>query len=219
MESFAIEMGAKRFNDRANWLHPFTIPKNAPTFENAKNTIDSAGEKKVVVKSNEQPIQEPVVPEYPNIIYSVPLLDFFRKVALAKFTTKVEFSKAASIPVELGNWFYSGAFLYAYQTPDNWNSDIISWKDVFGDNGILKYINTSIALISDMTIELQVSGNFDNDTVQMLKAIPDQVIFPFFQKIKGSELNFTLETDHSIKITLTVPKKSDYIFGVKSLVS
>lgn len=215
-QPLAIEIGLKNFKDKNNWLSPYTIPKNTPTLESAKSHIGDAGKAETTVKSSQQPVIVPTVPEFPNIVYSASLLDFFQKVAQSEFTTTVTFDKACSIPVGLGGWFSTGAFLYAYQTPDNWDTSVISWDEVFGSaSGILKYINTSVVLVSDMTIELLVSGSFDTSTVKMLQAIPDQIIFPFYQQISGSELSFALEEDKSIKITLKVPQKSDYIFGIQ----
>ena len=142
-------------------------------------------------------------------------MDFYQKVAQSNFTTIVTFKKTANISVSLGDWFFSAAFIYAYQTPNNWEQSIISWDDVFGpESQILKYVNSSVAIVSDMTIELLIAGNFNLKTIKILQDLPNQVIFPFYQKIEGSKINFSLQKDNSIKITLVVPKKNNYVFGV-----
>lgn len=213
----AIQIGDNQYQTANNWLVPFSIPKYTPTLSSAKTAMQQAGQAKITVKSQQQKIVVPTYPAFPELVVSNPLLDFYRAVAQSNFTTTVTFTQAASLPIKVGPWYNSGAFLYAYQTPNNWNPLVISWDQVFNaTTGILRDINISIAIVSDMTIVLHVSGNYTQATIACLEQIPQQVIFPFYQQIDSASIAYALEADNSVSITLQVPKSSNYyVFGIQ----
>ncbi|WP_428740229.1 hypothetical protein [Tenacibaculum sp.] len=212
----SIEIGLNNYNNVANWIIPYTVPKYSPNLDTIKEAIDNSQKSKLVAQSNRQPISIPVYPQFPELVVNNSMLEFNNQVAQSTVTTTITFSQSTNQRISFGNWFSSAAFLYAYQTPSNWDDSIISWEDVFNDNtGILKYINTHIIAVSDMKIEIQISGNYNEENITILQSIPEQVIFPFYQKINASSINYSLESDKSLKIELIVPKNQDYIFGMQ----
>lgn len=214
-QPLAIQIGNSNYQNKENWIAPLSIPKYNPTYEMVNSQMGGASKGKIEVESNQQAIKIPTTTEFPNIITSAPLVDFYEKVASSNFTTTISFDHCASLSINVGAWFFAGAFLYAYQTPDNWNSEIISWNDVFDPtSGILKYINSSVAVVSNMKIELSISGEFDAPTVEMLKGILKPIIFPFYEPIDNATLDVVLEEDKSICIVQTLPEDANYIFGI-----
>lgn len=213
----AIQVGNNNYNDAHNWLVPFTIPKYVPTLASAQAAIQQASQTRITLSSPQQSMVVPPYPEFPEIVASSVLIDFYRTVAQNNFTITVAFDQSVSLPIQVGAWYNSAAFLYAYQTPSNWNASIISWDEVFNPNtGILRNLNTAVAMVSDMTLTLQIAGTYNQATVDALEQIPQQVLFPFYQQIQTSSPVYTLESDRSLTIKLEVPKSNEYyLFGIQ----
>ncbi|MGQ3678271.1 hypothetical protein [Tenacibaculum discolor] len=215
-QPLSIEIGLNNYNNTENWIVPYTVPKYTPTLNTVKEAIENSSKSHLIVKSNQHPIRIPVYPEFPVLVVSNPLMEFNKQVEKAIITTTITFNQASSQRILFGNWFSSAAFLYAYQTPSNWDDSVISWETVFNEEtGILKYINSYITAVSDMTIEIHISGNYNRETIIMLESVPEQVIFPFYQKINNSSISYRLEEDKSITIRLVVPKNQNYVFGMQ----
>lgn len=213
----SIQIGNNQYNNVDNWLVPFSVPKYVPTLASAQAAIQQATQAKITVASAQQNIVVPPYPEFPEIVASTALIDFYQAVAQNNFTITTTFDRSVCLPIQLGAWYASAAFLYAYQTPNNWNASIISWDEVFNPNtGILRHINTGAAIVSDMTLTLQVSGVYNQATIDALENIPQQVLFPFYQQINTSNPIYTLEPNNSISIKLQVPKSDgNYLFGMQ----
>ncbi|TDQ25685.1 hypothetical protein [Tenacibaculum caenipelagi] len=212
----SIEIGLNNYKNATNWIIPYSIPKYTPELTTVIEAVENSQKSKLIVESDNQPISIPVYPQFPQLVVNNSLENFNRQVIDAVITTTIAFSQSTSQRISFGNWFSSTAFLYAYQTPENWDNSIISWDDVFNTNtGILKYINSYITVVSDMIIEIHISGHYNEDIITMLKSIPNQVIFPFYQKINASSINYILEKDQSITIQLVVPKNQNYVFGMQ----
>ncbi|WP_425658515.1 hypothetical protein [Tenacibaculum ascidiaceicola] len=215
-QPLSIEIGLNNYTNTENWIVPYTVPKYTPTLNTVKEAIENSSKSHLIVKSNQHPIRIPVYPEFPVLVVSNPLMEFNKQVEKAIITTTITFNQASSQRILFGNWFSSAAFLYAYQTPSNWDDSVISWETVFNEEtGILKYINSYITAVSDMTIEIHISGNYNRETITMLESVPEQVIFPFYQKINNSSISYRLEEDKSITIRLVVPKNQNYVFGMQ----
>lgn len=215
-QPLSIEIGLNNYTNTENWIVPYTVPKYTPTLNTVKEAIENSSKSHLIVKSNQHPIRIPVYPEFPVLVVSNPLTEFNKQVEKAIITTTITFNQASSQRILFGNWFSSAAFLYAYQTPSNWDDSVISWETVFNEEtGILKYINSYITAVSDMTIEIHISGNYNRETITMLESVPEQVIFPFYQKINNSSISYRLEEDKSITIRLVVPKNQNYVFGMQ----
>lgn len=216
-QPLAIQIGLNDYNNATNWIVPYTIPKYTPSLNTFKGAIGNSSQSKIIVKSNEQVIRIPVYPEFPVLVVNTSLDNFTNEVAKSVVTVTIAFSESTTQKINFGNWFSSAAFLYAYQTPSNWDDSVISWDEVFNPKtGILKNINSYISAVSDMTIKIHISGTYTEETVSLLTSIPEQVIFPFYQQINGAIIEYTLETDKSLTITLKVPKNNQYyLFGVQ----
>lgn len=216
-QPIAIQIGNKQFNNVDNWVVPFSIPKYVPTLVSAQAAMQQATQTKITLASAQQNIVVPPYPEFPEIVVSTPLIDFCHAVAQNNFTITVAFDQSVCLPIQVGAWYASAAFLYAYQTPNNWDASIISWDEVFNpDTGILRYINTGTAIVSDMTLTLQVSGTYNQATIEALENIPQQVLFPFYRQINTSTPIYILEPNNNISIKLQVPKSNGYyLFGMQ----
>lgn len=216
-QPIAIQIGNNNYNNAHNWLVPFTIPKYVPTLASAEAAIQQASQTKITLSCHQQNTVVPPYPEFPEIVASSPLIGFYHAVAQNNFTITVVFDQSASLPIQVGAWYNSAAFLYAYQTPNNWNTSIVSWDEVFNpDTGILRDINIAVAIVSDLTLTMQIAGTYDQATIDALEQIPQQVLFPFYQQIQTSSPVYTLESDNSLSIKLEVPKSNEYyLFGIQ----
>lgn len=215
-EPLAIKIGRDNYNNTDYWIEPYDIPTYSPIISSVIDKLEMSNGTKVTTSSSTQKVRVPAYPQFPILETSGPLMAFYQQVANSEVTVSTTFSESTSLPITFGHWYYAGAFLYAYQTPDNWDNTIISWDDVFGKDGILQYINYSIAVVSDMTMKIEVQGDFDQDIIALLESIPQPVVFPFYHQINSSNLTYTIDEGKLI-ITLQVPQSqsNNYIFGMQ----
>ena len=202
----AVDIGTKNYKNRDNWLDFDRIPKYKLTLENVLSEMDSSKEVRVSVNSKGLPINFPFLTRAKSLKY------FYKKIESSSIVSTIIFNKSAKLKTTFGDWFYTGAFLYAYQTPDNWGTSIISWEDVFNiETGILKYLNSNIVVVSDMTIQIHIEGEFNSEIVTEL----NQTLFFSDKHDENLVIKCVLEEDKSISISIFLSKNKNYLLGVE----
>ncbi|TCI84741.1 hypothetical protein [Tenacibaculum sp. M341] len=188
----AVFLGLDNFYNEQNNNTSYTYK---PSIEEVHNKIESSGNIKILISSKNVHLQ--------NNSYEL-LDDFIKKVATSNFKISITFNKSTSLNITYGNWFYSGAFIYTFQSPNNWTPSILSWDDIYNENtGILHYLNSKIVVVSGIKIHVLITGNFTIETVNLLNDISYPLFFSFHKNAKDLNISYFLESNKNISILIS----------------
>lgn len=129
---------------------------------------------------------------------------------------RLHFDKIALIPLSYGGWFTSAQFVKAYQDKNSWvtGPELITWDDLFGEDGIMQLINNGLLAGSGMNIEIQFFGNYSEADFDAVKKIVSSV-WPFNLNEKYIQNDFELFPGESIKITISSSPSSIFILAMQ----
>jgi hypothetical protein len=114
-------------------------------------------------------------------------------------------------------WYYSDAINLAYHNDDYfvWNQTPPSWAETFGPSGNLRYLTTSIVVVSGVTVTTTSAASFDESEKESVKASAEFGFFPFFEAEAsgGWTHHFEFHDSGGFTVTSTVPEGVPVILG------
>jgi hypothetical protein len=135
-------------------------------------------------------------------------LGFNRAAENNRFSFKMHFRKVASPVVRPGGWFSQSAFVRGYQSQGkDWKtgSGTVTWDELFGPRGILRFTTNGLLAVSGITVTLQCFGSYDEATLDVLRNSKGTAVWPYYLNVPNQTQSYELGQDGSITITTVVP--------------
>ncbi|MGC1376168.1 MAG: hypothetical protein WA821_08100 [Anaerolineales bacterium] len=224
--SFPVTIAKKNFENPAYWLPANTslgLPKTpvySPTSAGISNSIAGGASLDFELDSSKYPSPVDVLyPSFPSFVVNQPLRTFNQIAGEKPFVFTMHFDKVVSLPVRPGGWFSQAVFAQAYQSGGkNWGTGpgTVTWDDLFGENGILKFIYNGVLAISGIVLELQSFGQYDSAILDALNNAGATSIWPFYLNIKNMTQQYALNEDGSIEITSQVPSPDILLLAMQA---
>ena len=150
---------------------------------------------------------EILYPSYPSLVVNQPFYRFNQITENGHFAFSEHFDKIASPPIRAGGWFSQAAFTQAYQSGGaGWltGPGTVTWDEMFGDHGTLKYISTGLVAVSGVDLQLRCFGMYSAAIFDSVKANKTNIIWPYYLSVPNLVQEYTRDSD-SITITSQVP--------------
>ena len=221
-DSFIVSMARQNYANAAYWLpadprsgQPRT-PIYAPTSADIIAAVAQGSTLQYELDSSSYPPpRQSLYPSYPSMLVNEPLLAFNRAAESHRFIFKMLFGKVASPVARAGGWFSQAAFASGYQSEGKgWKTgpNTVTWDELFGSEGILKFITNGLLAVSGITVTLQCFGGYDQATLNLLRSSRGTAVWPYYLNLPGQTQSYELCEEGSITITTVVPASEVLLF-------
>jgi hypothetical protein len=224
-DSFTTTIAKKNFENPSYWLPPDLprelpkIPIYTPTSANISDSIMQGASLDFELDSSKYPsFTDVLYPSFPNFIVNQSFRLFNQIAKDNRFIFKLHFDNIVNLPIRARGWFSQGAFTQAFQSGGKgWvtGPGTVTWDNLFGENGVLKFIYNGILAVSGIKLELQSFGQYD-DTM-LPKSIETFSVWPFYADVENMVQNYVINKDGSITITSQVSSSNVLLLAMTSV--
>lgn len=220
-KTFISDLAKKNYANESYWLNCSTTKKPIFKPNSAEITTGLSGGSSfdfTFDSSNYPSPPKELFPSYPSFLVFQPFLNFNETAENSRFVFKLHFDKIAHISTQLGGWFTQGAFVKAYQDKSTWKtgSNLVTWDELFGTNGILNWVTNGLLVASGMTLEIQIFGKYDLKTLFFLKTNLLTSVWPFYLSPENATNSFDMSEDGNITITVTTSKTQKLLLALQA---
>ena len=146
-------------------------------------------------------------PSYPELVINQPFRMFNQIAEKSPFLFRMQFERLVRLPVRAGGWFSRAVFAQACASRgEGWRTGpgTVTWEELFGEDGILKYVCSGVLAVSGIVLELQSFGEYAADIFEALKKDGTSV-WPYYLNASNLVQEYAMAPDGSITITTRLP--------------
>lgn len=220
-ESFTVDVAKKNYANQKYWINcnGNQVPMYVPSYEEVFEAVKSGAAFDFTFDSSNYNFAEGTFfPSYPSFVINQPFLYFNESAKQERFVFTLHFDELAFIPVQYSNWFSNAAFVSAYKNKDNWvtGTSNVTWDQLFGRNGILNFVTNGLLVASGMRMEIQIFGEYTENTISILKDNQLTSVWPFYLDPENTNQDFVLNQDGSIRVTVTTLESGILMLGMQA---
>ncbi len=224
-DSFIVSVARANYENEKYWLPQQDMemsktPLYTPSSASISAFIAGGGSLDYKLDSSAYPPPSGVLyPCYPDIVVDQPFRLFNQIAQSSPFVFRMRFDRLVFLPVRPGGWFSQAVFTQAYASRGaGWQTGpgTVTWEELFGGDGILKYVCNGVLAVSGIFLELQSFGEYDSTIFESLKENGGTSVWPYYLGESNLNQDYAMGEDGSITITTTLPSPEILLFLIEA---